>query len=101
MRVIHASHQSCTIGCITGVTIGLYPKAAVRIADNAQRRHGHRPGPMEVASRILGFNALVPHRLLCPPPLVNPCTITPEQAATAIDRVLAGEMPERIWDHAG
>ncbi len=58
MRVIHASHESCTVGSIVGVTIGLYPEAAVRIADNAQRRRGHRPEPIEIADRMLRFNGL-------------------------------------------
>ncbi len=100
MRVIHAERESCTVGSIVGLTIELYPETATRIADNAQHRRGHRQGPMEVADTILGFNGLAPHRLLSPPPHVNLHTITPEQAATAIDRVLAGEMPGRIWDHA-
>lgn len=99
MRVIHARHETCTAGCIVGITIGVYPESAVRIADNAQRRHGHHPGPIEIADRILGFNGLTPHQLLSPPPHINRYTITPEQAATAIDRVLAGEIPRRIWDH--
>lgn len=99
MRVLHARHEDCTAGCITGITIGLYPDEAVRIADDQQRKHGHRPPPRRIAEGILDIEGPFTHALLSPQPHINRYCITPEQAATAIDRLLAGENPDRIWDH--
>ena len=100
MRVLHTRHEHLTAGCITGITLTLYPKTAVRLADEEERRHGRRPPPQTVAARILGIEGQCTHPLLCPQPHIGRYVISPAQAARAIDRVLAGESPLVIWSHA-
>lgn len=99
MRVLHARHRACTAGNLAGITIQLYPQNAVAMADEDERRHGRRPPPIPIAERILGLDSEFAHPLLSPPPRVNRYCMTTAEAATAIDRILAGESPDRIWNH--
>lgn len=84
-----------TLGCIAGVTVCLHPDEAREIGARNDKETGLHPSVGEIAQQILELSddecyALFHSQSRSP--------VTPEQATAAIDRLLAGEDPEGIWE---
>ena len=102
----HAAGEEQTAGCIAGVVIGLFPAEAAHEFDNCKRNgeaHGtDRHLPEVIAQRVLGLDERESDQLFlagdesC---ACNTAPVTPDEAATAVERLLAGGDAESIWDH--
>ena len=89
-----------TLGCIAGVTVCLYPDEAREVGARSDEETGLQPSVGEIAQEILELNDTESWALFhSDPRQPGGSAVTPEQATTAIDRLLAGEDPEDIWDH--
>ena len=89
-----------TLGCIAGVTVCLYPEEAREIGAQTDDETGLRPSVGEIAQQILDLSDAESWTLFhSEPRRAGGSAVTPEQAATAIDRLLTGDEPEDIWDH--
>ena len=89
-----------TLGCIAGITVCLYPEEAREIrARTNEETELLRPGIGEMAQEILELTDDEAWALFHSQPKERgQSPITPEQATTAIDRLIAGEDPENIWN---
>ena len=93
-------------GCIAGVAIQLFPEAAARELEKAGRDPlqydiGRSTADI-VAQHVLGLDDREGDQLLCAADEVRTDKkrpVTPEEAAMAIERLLAGDDAEEIWDH--
>ena len=93
-------------GCIAGVAIQLFPEAAASELDKAARDPlqydiGRSTADI-VAQHVLGLDDRQGDQLLCAADETRTDEnkpVTPEEAAVAVERLLAGENAERIWDH--
>ena len=100
MSIYHAVDGGCrTLGCIAGLTITMYSGEALTYADNADAEDGIRPRPQDIAQHLLGLDDRQGARLFFADNDMDLRAITPEQAATAVDNVLAGKDPHSLWDH--
>ena len=100
MTIYHAGAGGCrTLGCIAGLTITMYPGKALTYADDADTEDGIRPRPRDIAQHLLGLSYRQASRLFFADNDMDLRAITPEQAATAVDNVLAGKDPHSLWDH--
>ena len=100
MSIYHAGDGGCrTLGCIAGLTITMYPGEALTYADDADAEDGIRPRPQDIAQHLLGLDDRQGARLFFADNDMDLRAITPEQAATAVDNVLAGKNPHSLWDH--
>jgi len=89
-----------TLGCIAGVTLCLYPEEAREIGAQSDEETGLHPSFGEVAQQILELSDTESWALFhSEPRRPGGAAVTPEQATAAIDRLLAGDDPEDIWDH--
>ncbi|MDE2905842.1 MAG: hypothetical protein OXQ28_07130 [Acidobacteriota bacterium] len=107
MRVEHGPHtdangESRVLGCISGLAILMFPDDAAEAA----RTLPHAIvvcDASDVAQHVLGLEDEVADTLFNDHP-DDPVTrsepVTPEQAAQAVEHVLAGTSAMRIWDHA-
>ena len=93
-------------GCIAGVAIQLFPEAAASELDKATRDPlqydiGRSTADI-VAQHVLELDDRQGDQLLCAADETRTDEnkpVTPEEAAVAVERLLAGEDAERIWDH--
>ncbi|MYH29940.1 MAG: hypothetical protein F4018_18325 [Acidobacteria bacterium] len=105
-QTFHAACEKQTAGCIAGVVIGLFPAKAAREFDKFKRNGGShgvdRHLPDIIAQRVIGLDEREGDQLFlagdkhC---ACNTAPVTPEEAATAVERLLAGIDAESIWDH--
>ena len=100
MSIYHAVDGGCrTLGCIAGLTITMYPVEAVTYADDAEAENGIRPSPQDIAQHLLGLDDRQSGGLFFADKDMNLRAITPEQAGTVVDNVLAGKDRHSLWDH--
>ena len=100
MSVYHAVDGECrTLACIAGLTITMYPDEALKYADDTHAENGIPPLPQDIAQHLLGLDDRQRERLFFAEDDMNLRAITPEQAATAVDNVLAGKDRHSLWDH--
>ncbi len=98
----HAEHGCRTRGCIAGVAIDLSPMEAAEIANRPVEEYSFPAEPHEIAQEILGLDTEQRDSLLLGwPGLTHEAlgTVTPEEAAVAVENLLAGNDPRTIWDH--
>ncbi len=98
----HAEHGCRTRGCIAGVAIDLFLMEAAEIANRPVEEHSFPFEPHEIAQEILGLDTEQRDSLfLGSPGLTDETlgTVTPEEAAVAVENLLAGNDPGAIWDH--
>ena len=93
-------------GCIAGRAIQLFPETAARELEKAARdplQYGIGRSTADiVAQHVLGLDDRQGDQLLCAADETRTDEnkpVTPEEAAVAVERLLAGEDAERIWDH--
>lgn len=95
-------HGNCrTLGCIAGVTVCLYPEETRRIATENE---DETPPPSigDIAQQILELDDAQAYALFhSEPRRTDRVRATPEDAAAAIDRLLAGDDPDQIWSQGG
>ncbi len=103
----HPEHGCRTRGCIAGIAIDLSPMEAAEITKRTARKHDYPAELNEIAQEILGLDSKQADNLFG---LFGegPCldeetigTVTPEEAAVAVENLLAGNDPRTIWDHVG
>lgn len=104
MRVEHGVHNNSdtrVLGCISAVTILLYPHHATEAARMLEQEVAHYD-PTEVAQEILGLSDEEAEQLCLghpDDPEERAVAVTPQQAALAVERILAGTNPLEIWNH--
>ncbi len=100
MSIYHAVDGGYrTLGCIAGMTITMYPGEGLTYADYAAAENGIRPNPQDIAQHLLNLHNRQSSRLFFAHNDLDLGAITPEQAATAVDNLLAGTEPTDIWEH--
>ena len=107
MRVEHGLHTESNgdkrvLGCISGLTILMFPDEAAEAARTL-------PAAIvvcdatDVAQQVLGLDDATADELFNghpDGPDNGAAPVTPEQAATAVERVLAGAGPSDLWNQA-
>ena len=94
MRVFHARTADRTAGCIAGITLETYPKAAAR-AIAKLRETDILPPISRVAEQVLGLTRLEGFHLF---QMDDVAPRTPDEAARACDRLMAGKSVSELWD---
>lgn len=104
MNVEHGQHtdggngESRVLGCVSGVAILMFPDLAAEAARTL-------PAAIvvcnatDVAQHVLGLDDETAETLFEGYPDDTAEPITPEEAAEAVEHVLAGTGPKRIWNH--
>ena len=108
MRIEHGVHEDAAgrrqiLGCISGMAIQMYPDEAAKAARTL-------PAAIvvcdatDVAQEVLGLDDATADELFNghpDDPDKSAAPVTPGQAATAVERVLAGAGPSDLWNQAG
>lgn len=95
MRHYFARTACGTVGCLAGIAVTIWPEDAQATATALRRRTHSRPDASDVAAQLLKLDHETKLGLFHG---YNERAMTPEQAATACQRVLDGHPCDALWE---